>query len=191
VSGPAGAEAANTASGTGAIGDVRTIAVLVLSTPPDAVVLAEINTATSLGEFHFSTSDPLPFARAFINYEADGAGFNQDLSGEAAVVFEQVSTSTLTQISLQLEAPEPGGGFISSGYSILLAAGFAGDVSFDLSRFEGDLRHVGRAFVVVDVHSPPSGDVRIGRLVAVPETTTAVLVGFGLIGIVGFTKREG
>jgi len=164
------------ATGTGAIGDERVLAVLVLSTPPGSIVLGEANTPASSGAYRFTTSLPIPRARAFIHYEG---GFDLDLSGESEIVFRNVSTSGLTSLNLSLNARFEEGE-ISSGYGIQVPAGFHGDVRFDLSRFEGDMRHVDGVHVTIDTYWPEAGDVRFEGIVAVPEPSTLLLLGLGV-----------
>jgi len=183
-----GESAEDVASGTGAVGDTRQILLRVFETPGGSSLLqATVNGSGTPGTLDVSQSAGIR-SRTTIVYDAGGAGLDLDLAGLVSFTVEGVSVDQDTLLSFTTHAPAFGGGMVSSGRSVSLPAGFSGDVTVDGSFFAGDLGQVFR--VQLDVlFSTAGGDLEADRFVAIiPEPSTALLVGLGLVGL-GATRR--
>jgi PEP-CTERM motif len=146
---------------------------------------AEINLATSPGNFQLTNSIRIDSV-VQITWDANDAGLNLDLSGEASILLSGVENDLATSYTITLNTS--GGG--ASSLTLMPGAGFSGDLDFAFSSFGGSVNFADIDSIVLEIDGVRGADVIIDSIVAVPEPGTAAALGVGLAGLAWLGRRR-
>jgi hypothetical protein len=146
---------------------------------------AEINLATSPGNFQLANSIRIDSV-VTITYDANGAGLDTDLTAEPILRLVGVENDLATTYTITLTTN--GGG--TSTLSIAQAAGFTGDIDFDLASFTGTADFADIDSIALEVDGVRAADVIIDQLVTIPEPGTAATLFLGLSGLAWLGRRR-
>jgi hypothetical protein len=138
----------------------------------------DVNTAFSAGTLQGSSGPNVDTALA-ITWDASDAGLNADLSGFTGLALEGVFNDKSTSYKITVETF--GGG--TSSLTIGQAGDFSGNVGFSFASFVGSANLADVDRIVLEIDGARAADVSLDRLVAVPEPTTAAVLGLGLAGL--------